>query len=168
MKNKYFDYLCSIVGKEREESRLLHLLHEIEFYSLVPNDDNRGVDGMHVRDQFLDREGPQGLSLIPKVQCTVLEMLIGLSYRLVFETEQSIYEKTASEWFWVLIDNLGLSQFETLSNEHILVIVHIFLERQYDYFGSGGLFPLRNPKKDQRKVEIWYQMSAYILENYPI
>ena len=42
------------------------------------------------------------------------------------------------------------------------------LAREYSDNGHGGLFPLKNPKKDQRKVEIWYQMTEYINENYPI
>jgi hypothetical protein len=32
--------------------------------------------------------------------------------------------------------------------------------------GTGGLFPLKMPKVNQRRVEIWYQMSAFIEENF--
>jgi hypothetical protein len=28
----------------------------------------------------------------------------------------------------------------------------------------GGFFPLTHPNDDQRKVEIWYQMNAYLDE----
>jgi hypothetical protein len=37
--------------------------------------------------------------------------------------------------------------------------------RLYTTSGYGGLFPLEEPKEDQRKVEIWYQMMAYLGEN---
>ena len=40
------------------------------------------------------------------------------------------------------------------------------VERRYKRSGEGGLFPLKNAAKDQRKVEIWYQLSSYLLENY--
>ena len=32
--------------------------------------------------------------------------------------------------------------------------------------GFGGLFPLKHAKKDQRKVEIWYQLQNWLMENY--
>ena len=38
--------------------------------------------------------------------------------------------------------------------------------RTYDSNGYGGLFPLRNPREDQRKVELWYQLNAYLLEQF--
>ena len=57
---------------------------------------------------FLEEVGQTGLISLPDGPCTVLEMLIALSYRLEFETAQSKWEKTVSEWFWILIDNLGL------------------------------------------------------------
>jgi hypothetical protein len=37
------------------------------------------------------------------------------------------------------------------------------IERTYKPNGEGGFFPLPQTDEDQTKVEIWYQMSAYIL-----
>jgi hypothetical protein len=147
-------------------------LHRIEFYSLVPNDENRGADGNQLRETFLDEGG--AITALPFLSCTMLEMLIGLSQRLEFETAQSRWEKTPREWFWVLIDNLDLD-FRTLEGlslgDYVTKIedsVTLLLERGFDFDGNGGLFPLKHAKNDQRRVEIWYQMSAYMLENYPI
>lgn len=182
-RNEYFNYLCNLVWDpepdilerdfdEQLERRLLHQLHQIEFFSLIPNDDNRGMDGLELRDNFIDNGG--GQHALPFAQCSVLEMLIGLSFRLEFETSQSKWEKTFNQWFWILIDNLGLDYHSNkeLSKEEyrhkILISCVRFLERRYKSNGEGGLFPLQNPRKDQKKVEVWYQMSAYILENYPI
>ncbi len=174
MTNKYSDFLCMLVGKEDEYGKLLNELHQIDFYGLVPNDDNRGEDGKQLRERFVDEEGQQGLSQSQLGECTVLEMLIALAYRLEFETEQSRWEKSPSEWFWILIDNLGLGwcedsrMIQIVSVDEVHLTVNNFLSRHYKSNGEGGLFPLINPKKDQRRIEIWYQMSAYILENYPI
>lgn len=171
---RYFEWLCGLVGRTYEYRRLLEELHRVEYYSLIPNDDNRGEDGLQLRDKFTDEEGPQALSQSQNNRCTVLEMLIGLSLRLEFETLQSRWEKTPSEWFWILIDNLGLEWCDNLAfEEHDIcytfeTTIKKLLERGYESDGNGGLFPLKNPKKDQRKIEIWYQMSAYMLENYPI
>ena len=174
MKNGYFNYLCRLVGGGKDYSKLLSKLHEIEFYSLIPNDDNRGEDGKQLRNNYINEEGPQALLLSDLNECTVLEMFIGLSFRLEFESMSSQWEKTPKEWFWILLDNIGLKSYNDIFYEQvnaqneITEIVSIFLDRQYKRDGNGGLFPLKNPRKDQRRIEIWYQMSAYILENYPI
>lgn len=167
MRNRYFTYLGGLVGEEADNYfNMLNILHNMDFYSLIPNDDNRGEDGKQIRDGF-------HLSVNIR-NCTVLEMLIGLSIRLEFETAQSQWEKTVAEWFWILIDNLGLTIFDDdmyksmKPRGEIEEIVQRLLDRKYEKNGNGGLFPLKYPKKDQRKVEIWYQMSAYVLENYPI
>jgi hypothetical protein len=174
MENRYFDYLCSLVGRSQDYSILLGELHKIEYYALIPNDDNRGEDGKQLRHQFIDMDGPHGSSFLPDRQCTVFEMLIGLSYRLEFETAQSRWEKAPNEWFWVLVDNLNLTRWTNMeirsfnSTDDMHIRIDWFLSRDYLENGNGGLFPLKYPKKDQRRVEIWYQMSAYIMENYPM
>ena len=58
MTNSYFDFLWNLVGRKKEYGRLLLYLHETEFYSLVPNDDNRGVDGEQLRNHYFDEVGP--------------------------------------------------------------------------------------------------------------
>ena len=170
MKNRYFDFLCHIVEKEDEYKKLLGQLHDTDFYSLIPNDDNRAEDGKQFREIFTNDYGRQALSFSETDPCTVLEMLIGLSFRLEFELSQSIWEKTPSEWFWILVDNLELSEYndENYDDEIVVSIIEKFLSRGHERNGNGGLFPLKRPQKDQRRVEIWYQMSAYVLENYPI
>lgn len=173
--NRYFDYLCCLVGRSQEYSILLDELHSIEFYSLIPNDDNRGSDGEYLRSLFIDEVGHTWSTSLPDGPCTVLEMLIGLAYRLEFETSQSQWEKSPHEWFWILIDNLGLlgCTNEEYVRSHCTAdrihdICDMLLSRQYTYSGEGGLFPLKYAQKDQRRVEIWYQMSAYVMENYPM
>ena len=167
VRNRYFVHLGGLVGEEADNYfNMLNILHNMDFYSLIPNDDNRGEDGKQLRDGF-------HLSVNLK-NCTVFEMLVGLSIRLEFETAQSQWEKTVAEWFWILIDNLGLGLYDDdmyksmKPRAEIEEIVQKMLDRKYDCNGNGGLFPLKNPRKDQRKVEIWYQMSEYLIENYPI
>lgn len=178
MTNSYFDFLCNLVGRKEEYGRLLLYLHETEFYSLVPNDDNRGVDGEQLRNHYFDEVGatspPSLPNDVPNSPCTVLEMIIGVAFRLEFELLGGQYERPAADWFWVLIDNLCLSPYTDQKMGYGIYILEVktaierLLERQYLEDGDGGLFPLKHPKKDQRRVEIWYQMSAWVIENYPI
>ena len=71
-----------------------------------------------------------------------------------------------------MVDNLDLTD---MNNEYFFNAQHFVDEtiermmyRTYDYDGRGGLFPLRQPKKDQRKEQLWDQMNDYILENDPL
>lgn len=70
-----------------------------------------------------------------------------------------------SDWFWEMLDNLGLSEFEGVyynpDIETIDCIVDRFLDRDYERDGQGGLFIIPNCPYDMRSAEIWYQMQWY-------
>lgn len=173
MMNRYFTFLCDIVKNDSEYNMLLRRLHHHEFYSFIPHDDNRASDGLKLREIFFDTEGGHmASSSLPDGPCTVLEMLIGLSFRMEIDLAVGENAKTVSECFWELIENLKLlwahddAYFEEGAVEEIDSMIRDFLDRRYDADGTGGLFPLKNTKKDQRIVEIWYQMAEYLLENY--
>ena len=170
----YFNWLYEKIerrGQIRDFKAFLQDLSRIEFYSLIPNDDNRSVDGLKFRDEFGDISGG---FFVPPGPCTLIEMLIALAERMDFilcDIDNS--EKTA-KWFWKFVDNLRLEIY----HQHDFDInrkrrenrekIDIFLERKYMDTGQGGLFPLLNPLKDQRETELWYQMMYYIDENYQI
>jgi hypothetical protein len=164
----YLSWLYSQVGdvKERNRSRtywnLFHQMYEIEFIWLVPNDDNRVEDGRGLRHEWAteSRIFPDPTWLARG--CSFLEMLVALSRRLAFEAEGH-----AETWFWHLIKNLGLQNCTDRSqydHDEVDERINTVIWRTYDRNGRGGLFPLRYARKDQRNVEIWYQMSAYLLE----
>lgn len=167
----YFRWLYAQVGsvKLKNPSRthwsLLKLLHMKEFVWIIPNDDNRLEDGRDLRDEFvyeirhMDVE-PEWMSL----GCSMLEMLIGLARRLWFEDDHFQID----EWFWHLMENLGLSGFSDRGGwdeQDVEDILNAVIWRIYEPDGRGGLFPLKNAQEDQREVELWYQMSEYLLEN---
>lgn len=179
MKNRqYFEFLAKLVDKEPGYDILLETLYDMCFCSFVPNDDNRRIDGEYLRDKYMEEGLQQGSSSLPRTTdigtCNMLEMLIGLSYRLEYELLGGIYEQPMQNWFWVLINNLRIS-YANVDLERwsagILTIqdrVTTLLARTYLCDGNGGLFPLKVSHKDQRRVEIWYQMSQWIIENYPV
>ena len=172
VEEQYFQFLKSQVQNINHHN-LLNCLHNIDFYGLVPNDDNREIDGIKLREIFdtHERRGGTAPFLCQAKPCTMLEMLIGLAYRM--ENELSIGQNNPimPECFWILIANLGLdwaddSVFQPSDELIIQNRVLTVISRSYMRNGNGGLFPLRRAVQDQRKVEIWYQMSAWILENF--
>lgn len=162
LEHRYLEWLGGQVRpvyKNRSHEQLFSLLHAKEFVWMpdVPNDDNRVEDGLAVRVEFFHRK--TGL----KRGCTVLEVIIGLSRRLAF-----FVGGDPEYWAWTLITNIQLHRMSGhLKQRHIEVIDEVLEQliwRTYTPDGLGGFFPLDAPKEDQRKVEIWYQMSAYIAE----
>jgi hypothetical protein len=142
---------------------LLKQLYTKEFVWIVPNDDNRVEDGKYLRIEFLDSErvvldDPIWIEL----GCSMLELLIGLSRRLAFEAEGE-----PADWFWQLMDNLGLAHYDDRKKyprEDVDFTLDEVIWRRYLPSGRGGLFPLHHTDVDQRKIELWYQLSAYVLE----
>lgn len=162
----YLFWLYSQVGNvnARKGSKtywnLLRELYRTEFVWFVPNDDNRVADGCELRTEWAHKEDvfcdEEWLSL----GCSFLEMLVGLARRMEFEAE-----RTASFWFWHLIDNMGLLGFHDaskFSSDDVEELTSMVIWRTYDRLGHGGLFPLRESRHDQRRVEIWYQLSEYL------
>ena len=84
----------------------------------------------------------------------------------------------ATNYFCKDVNNLDLIKFDNIEaakDAMYLEIDHIltnWIERRYSPDGHGGVLPLNNWQKgssiEQTEIEIWYQMSAYIIENYGI
>ena len=168
----YYNYLVRLVRtpESKRYTLLLEHLWRKEYYSILPNDQNRVKDGL-----FLRREVNEGQDFGP---CRVLEMLIALSRRMEFQLYGTDYDKTYKDLFWELVNNLDLIKFDNLEADKdamYLEIDHIltnWIERRYSPDGYGGVFPLNNWQKssgiEQTEVEIWYQMMLYLSENYAI
>lgn len=167
----YFTWLYSQVASVRDRVKartywnLLRLLHSKEFVWLIPNDDNRMDEGLDLREEFLNDGYHAADEEWMAMGCSFLEMLIAFSVKIA-----NLTEGEPRAWFWHMIQNLGLEHktdahaFAPHQREDILEVVDRVIWRTYDPNGHGGLFPLTNPHEDQRKVELWYQVNAYLLE----
>jgi len=180
----YYQWLCDMIRVNTSKKSywlLAKNLHKKEFYWTVPNDDNRNMDGKKLREEYLlAMEIPEYMGMRyaspPGMfgPCTMLEMLIGLAKRMADMMRDVDQDAQIHKWFWVILSNCGL---DTYTDEAFVdldgpISVHEILdkvlERTYERNGKGGLFPLKLTNSNQRKVEIWYQMCEYILENYYI
>jgi hypothetical protein len=158
---EYYQWLVSQIETPRERTYydLFSRMHDLEFVWFVPNDDNRLQDGLDLREEFLDGKRAN----LHLEGATILEILVSLSRRVAFTCGGD-----EQRWAWRLIKNLRLNKMaDPLTPEkaqRIDDILYTLVWRTYERNGQGGFFPLRRPKEDQTKVEIWYQMNAYALE----
>lgn len=173
LEEEYFIWLCAQVdadGPDKGYMNLMHELYEYEFSEktakLVGNDENRIEDGLYLRTKFLNETEMHGYLNGP---CSVLEFLIALACRM----EDVIGYEDAPYWFWVMMRNCGLNnfndnhtiKFKWPKNEVIFRVDNI-LNRKYDRYGFISLFPNPESSRDLRRTEIWYQMQTYLVANY--
>lgn len=167
----YFNWLYSQTGSTlvrnptRTHWELLKQLYNTPFVWIVPHDDNRVADGKDLRLEFMHS---CGISDVDQnwldLDCSMLELLVVLARILVFEADGRV-----DIWFWHLIEQLHLERYndahyDQQAQEHVRDTLDRVIYRRYSANGKGGLFPLRNPPNDQREVELWYQLSAYLNE----
>ena len=170
---RYLTWLYSQVANVKTRAKahtywsLFRQLHKTIFVALVSHDENRIADAREMKYEFLgENEDERGDLDWMRSPCSMLELLIILSRFLAFEMDDP-----ADIWFWHLIEELDFERFndreyDSHAEEAIGEILNRVIWRTYEPSGKGGLFPLNHPDRDQRKVELWYQLNAYLLENF--
>lgn len=169
----YLVWLKNLVGiyKDSTYDILLKKLYDIIFIWLVPNDDNRAADGRYLRERFVEDQGydDEVHSYLNVPEATFLEVLIGIAEHMHVLAD---LQEDDELFFWELLENIGLTRFsddvyhEMGGSIEVERIVYGVMTRDYGRNGVGGLFPLRTTSKDQRTVELWYQMHAYLEEKF--
>lgn len=169
LEHLYFNWLCARVLRVVNPTpsltyeTLFKTLLTTEFVWLLTGDDNRAEDGKELRSEFLIMADlPDEVEWRTILPCSVFEMLLAFSRRCEFQTDIP-----HDQWFWEIIDNLGLKEANDASGvepEEIQDTLRIFLFRQYPPDGDGGMFPLRRPHRNQRHVEIWDQFCDYLVD----
>jgi hypothetical protein len=167
----YYDYLLDIIGfnqpEHRKYGRLLDDLFGIPFKYTLEMDQNRDMDGLYLRKEFLFDVGLDVNRDIWYDDRSVLEVLIAFSRRIETEITGEPGMDDYGRWFWKMLKNLDIL-YEDRRYDHGLVRhkLDIWMCRKFERSGSGGLFPLKKCQVDQREVEMWYQMQAYLNENW--
>ena len=168
--NLWSDYLIWIentyyIDKKGYDMLLDELLNS-PFEAIIDRDNNRIDDGEGIRNRYLSENGISGGFIDHPI--SVLEVLVALACRIDSEYIGNPNDPHPESLFWEMIYNLGLNKFDNrhFNGDKIYDILSIFVTREYDFDGNGGLFPLKYPKNDQRCVEIWRQCMAYLSENY--
>ncbi len=172
----YFHWLCEMVGADQDQESywlLLGELHRESFIPMIEHDENRESDGLELRDEYLRDIRASKYERI-NGDCSILEMMIALARHMDFETSDAFDDGTKKNqigyWFWDMVHNLKLDLLDDATynemggREYAETIIDDLVNREYEPDGTGGLFPLTTAYEDQRDVELWYQMAAYLNE----
>lgn len=175
----YYIWLRGQALQDDEHSNynaLLRMLHSMPFYWILPLDEDRAIDGLNLRIDY--QRSIENLDVyvddLDDEDASVLEVLVGIARRMSYLISEDDYPgMTPSVCFWILIENLGLLKYtdDALKNDMYSLLdlngdVIRWMQRLFDYDGTGSPFPLRQPPCDQREETITYQMNRYILENF--
>lgn len=175
----YFYWLCEMVcvdGRYTDESYwiLAKALWDTEYYWSIDRDENRAKNVSILRYRYCNIGGFDGYDGKP----SVLEVLVMLSENMYDILDDLDGEDQRPIYFWEMIDNLGLSlysdyEFNAAGEDRVMLYfrridqkLSRWMDRKFRYSGHGSPFPLRDAREDQRDVELWYQMNAYLIENY--
>ena len=180
-------YLCWLMNQIHIEgggpegySKLCEVLQGCAFLTFVRMDENRREEGMDLRDEAEDDMNTGDIYGITvddpfPYTCSMMELLVVMTRRMHYEMLDSEYEADIGKWAVELLTNAGLSGFTNSAfdkdnntrNEAEMIIKDIVYHR-YGFDGEGSMFPLRQPKYDQRTTELLTQMNNYLAENYDI
>ena len=171
--NAYVTWLVQRMNviEEKNYGMLLRELYRKEFYAIVKYDEDRGADGVALREVWADEVDYRGpLSFGPP---RVLETIIGISLRI---EDQIFGGPWADKWdhkmiFWDLINNLGLLDYDgVLSNgdyEIVGTVLDQFLSKPSHRDTFANIFTFSVTPGNLRKMNLWGQMHAYIAEKWP-
>ena len=168
--NEYFEWLYDLIcGKRYSQHisyrKLLSHLHSITFTYSIKHDVNRAEDGIDLRYRYAMHHGFTDVPECLYGPCSVLEMILALAIRCeeTIMDDPNVGDRTG-QWFWLMIDNLGLRMMtdDVYDPEAVDDIISRFLHRKYEPDGTGGLFKLKDCEYDLRKVQIWHQMCWFL------
>lgn len=160
MMDEYFEWLIDRVGYSKKGyNQLLYFLYTVPFRYKLNRDANRVDDAKELFNEYDDNE---------RDFVSVLEVLISLSIRIDDELIGDPSNPNPSMIFWEMCCNLGLDEyddkhFNIIEVQHIL---DIWMDRKFNSDGSHSIFPILDPRKDQRKIDIWSQLQEYLSENF--
>lgn len=152
----YHFWLCDLMRvdlpEHRNYTKLLRDLDLKEFIWLHPMDENRDIDAFDLRKEFFFDNG-YDVSDVFTGPRSCLEVLVAFSRRIEIEIMGEPGNDHIERWFWIMISNLGLDEFDDDHYNHGLVehILDVWLTRKYKSNGKNGIFPLKKPT-DRKSV----------------
>lgn len=143
---------------------LCKTLLDIEFYSVMEDDNNRAKDATDIRDDYIAERGihsVNGFLMAP----SALEVLIALSERAtVMDFDPP------SKWFCLFLENLGFGyltdeKWSEDAERYVRATIRKWLDRRFSYNGVGS--PFRgNGTYDVTKTTMWNSLQWYLSNSF--
>ena len=156
----YFDWLYAQAFNSYRWMTVMAELHNIPFFwdSAIEHDANRASDGIQLRRDYLFECGKGRESYDFDIEdVSFFEVYVGLAKKMAHLLDKSLTSSMAYI--------LRIGPFDAgMDREEVEEAAMRVMERDYDYSGIGGLFPLESAARDQRDVELIYQMNLHVLE----
>lgn len=168
----YLDYIYDFYNiYDKKYVWLIDFLLKTPFYCTMEEDEDRIEDGRCLRRSYPDYQDYVTVAnVIDDLQISVLEVLLELAVRMDGEYVGDPNHPYPENIFWELLDNLGLLRYNNrYFNEHkkeVMDILDKWMNREFARDGTGSIFPLIRPRRDQKKLCIWGQMNDYVHEKY--
>ena len=183
LEDEYYTFLLTMIDPRRElVGKFMPVIEELyltdfRWSDRFSDDENRAKDGMGLRNIFAETKGVRAENICGGKKCSCLEVLIGLARRIEIDIMGIPGEENIPRWFWMFIDSIGFvsglfgDQFQgDLSDlepgmwdrAYIDRKIGVWLDRNYDRTGRGGIFVIDYPPFDPKRKTIWAQMNAYL------
>lgn len=173
---EYLSWLIDFVFVGMYSSRdvysyLINYLCNTEYYICLEDDENITAYGDQLRYRFQIEHEIDDESMIKyfsDIPCSVFEVLVGLSIDIENDImSDSNYGDRTSQWFWTMLDNLGLIKMtnSNFNQQETRERLETFMNRNYSCDGSnGGLFVVKSCPYDLATIGVWQQVSWYLTE----
>lgn len=167
MNDRYFDWLVDLVNAD-DLLRLCEIMDGLDFTWTLPLDENLVHHAFYIRGLYEDNTGRDAGRLYDS--CSLFEAIVALAYKCDLDV---MYDADIgarySVWFHHFIENLfdGRARLaeERMEEDEIIDICVRFMNREYERDGSGGMFPIKHDRRDQRRIHLWLQMNMWLVEN---
>lgn len=178
---KYYQWLCEEMEIDPENSKIesvCAMMMVTPFVAELEEDKNLVESALYSRRNFVRNRSMNDKRNFYRAMgdCSVLEIMAvivrKMSYMLL---GNALASSRQGALFFELIDNLGLGWINDDAfgsdpdscSEYIEDVLSQFVGRNYAENGEdGGLFPLENPPDDMRKMGLFQQLDAYLIEKY--
>lgn len=173
--NEYFDWLVSFL--DLRSSRLdfnstIHFLKDLyntEFRWRSPNDVNRKLDALNLREEFADdlNISYKDFEYLNDQIVNCLEVLIAFASRISDSFIEYCDSGTGTNgWFWELVKIFGLLYQKFNQSFKIFE-----LQNEFQKGNKCSKKVTKRYQKGNKKVtnlELWYQIAHYVEDNYEI
>lgn len=181
IEEEYFNWMMSKIFDDDEDSinkynSVSRELNNVLFEYNICTDENRQKDAQDLRYLFGNEIGYSEAEICRTLDIqppTLFEVIVALLIRVQesilyeLDTRSSISNK---DIYVDILKSLNIEWIQgsfNLSGDEATAFfnaISTLYNKEYSYYGEGGLFTVQSPKYDMRDAELWYQFMWYLNE----